>query len=255
MIQFYQFGRSMHTVAIATAVALIPPITPFAGIIAIIFIFSALGDIKAINYQLYDTNLYLFRKRYIRGFIYKLISIIFVVGGAIVLGINLSTPSPDTSFMIVDLPIPITFMVTGLILFVVGSTVEAKAWVHLKIYFMTNKLLFPEPIRHKLIQGCDNLRKGALFWAIGIFIIPAIIGWVVQGSGFFNLAKLIDLTYYEPTVPQTRSQVYSTPQIDALPPTQDYIENNIYCPNCGSKLREQVKFCPECGSYISFLIQ
>lgn len=242
----------MSTVATATALALIPPMTPFAGLIAIIFIFSALGDIKALNFELFDTNLELFRKNYIRGFIYSLISIIFVVGGAIVLGINLGIPPVADEFYIIGLPITISIMVIGLILFMVSAAVEMKAWENLKIYFMTNKALFPEHIRSELVDGSEYLRSGALSWALGIFIIPAIVGWILQAVGFFKLAKLDNLTHFESIEKQAKktiSKVQSVTPDVVTQPEFDTITSN-FCPNCGSKLDEDVKFCPVCGSQI-----
>ena len=111
-------------------------------IIAIYFIFSALGDIKTLNYQLFDMNLHGFRKKYFRGFMHKLISVIFVIGGAIVLGINLSIVPIAPVFMVTGLPITIIIMVTGVILFIVGSTLEMRAWENLRIYFMTDTSFF-----------------------------------------------------------------------------------------------------------------
>ena len=247
MINFYQFGNHMNTVAIATALALIPPITPFAGLIALIFIFSALEDIKIFNYELFDTNLNFFRKNYIRGFIYTLISVIFVVGGAVVLGIKLGIPPVSYEFWVIGLPITITFMVIGLILFMVGCITEMKAWENLKLFFMTNKSLFPEHLRQDLIEGSDILRSGALSWAFGIFVIPAIVGWILQAVGFSKLAKLGKLIDFEPIETQTSPLVQSPPYAES---GLNVIEKNNFCPNCGSKLGEKAKFCPICGSHI-----
>jgi uncharacterized membrane protein len=249
-IQFYQFGKHMHTAAIATVLALIPPITPFAGLIAIIFIFSALGDIKAINYQLLDSNLQSFRKNYIRTTILVIFGIIFLFGGAIVLGIYLGIPPITYEFLVIGLPITITGMVTGVILFIVSSAIEMKAWENLRIFFMTNKSLFPEHMRRELIDGCDHLRTGALLWALGIFIITAIIGWIFQAVGYFKLAKLSELMYYEKTEPQTKKTTTQAPLTVARQPDINTVEIKEFCPNCGSKLNIGGKFCPVCGSKI-----
>lgn len=249
-IQFYKFGKHMHIAAIAAAISLIPPITPFTGLIAQFFIFSALGDIKTINYQLLDPYLELFRKDYIRGFVTKVFGVIFLFGGAIVLGINLGIPPVAYKFWVIGLPITITIMVTGLIFHIIGSAIEMRAWENLKIYFMTNKLLFPEHMRHKLIDGCDNLRTGALLWALGIFIVTAIIGWILQAVGFFKLAKLDNLIYYEQNEPHTK---IITPQASTsitMQPDITSLHKEVFCYNCGSKLDEGGKFCQVCGSQI-----
>jgi hypothetical protein len=254
MNYFYQFGKHIRIVAIATTVALFPLFAPFAGLIAVIYIFSTLGDIKALNYRLSNVNLYSFQRSYIRGFMYKLISVIFVIGGAIVLGINLSTESVAHDFMDVGLPITIIIMITGIILFIVGSTVESRAWENLKLYFMMETSLFPEATRQALIEGCEYLRKGALIWALGIFIIPAIIGWIIQASGFLKLAKLDNMTYNEPTEHYATKSSYEIQPVPLIVATQSETDNigiNLYCPYCGSKVSEEAKFCLVCGSQIN----
>jgi uncharacterized membrane protein len=250
MIQFYQFGKHMHTAAIATVLALIPPITPFAGLIAIIFLFSALGDIKTLNYQLFNANLEGFRKNYIRSIIAVIFGIILLFGGAIVLGVFLGIPLATIEFFVIGFPITITGMVTGVILFIVSSTFQMKAWENLKIYFMTNKSLFPEHIRHEIIQGSDLLRTGALLWAFGMFIITAIVGWILQAVGYFKLAKLSELMYYEKSQPQMNKTIPQVLVSVAGQPNINATEVKDFCPNCGSKLDIEGKFCPVCGSEI-----
>ena len=61
----------MHTAAIAAVVSFIPPITPFSGLIALFFIFSALGDIKTINYQLFDFIFYFYHMLSLRTIWYQ----------------------------------------------------------------------------------------------------------------------------------------------------------------------------------------
>ncbi|MHA1987451.1 MAG: zinc ribbon domain-containing protein [Promethearchaeota archaeon] len=119
---------------------------------------------------------------------------------------------------------------------------------------MTETSLFPEPIRRVLIEGCDQLRKSALIWALGILIIPAIIGWIVQAFGFLKLAKLEYITYHEPTEPQSTKRSYnvqSVPLIVATYPETDKMGTSLFCPYCGSKLSEKAKFCLVCGSQIN----
>ncbi|MHA2288646.1 MAG: zinc-ribbon domain-containing protein [Promethearchaeota archaeon] len=249
-IQFYQFGKHLHTAAIASVLSFIFPFTPFAGLIALFFIFSALGDIKVINYEMFNLNLKLFRKYYIRAAVVKMIGIVSVIGGAIVLGISLGIPPVADEFYIIGLPITITILVTGVILNILSSTIEMKAWENLKIYFMTNKSLFPENMRHNLIDGCDNLRNGALSWALGIFIIPAIVGWIIQAVGFFKLAKLNNLMYYEQAEPQVKKETPQAPPSVVAQPDINPVEIKDFCPNCGSELEKGGKFCPVCGSQI-----
>ena len=249
-IQFYQFGKHMHTAAIASVIAFIFPIMPFAGLIALFFIFSALSDIKTISYQIFDSNLKLFRKNYITASLLKLFGIIFVIGGAITLGINLGIPPVAYGFYVIGLPITISIMVTGIIFNIISSGIEMKAWENLKIFFMTNKSLFPEHMRHQLINGCDNLRTGALLWALGIFLITAIVGWIIQAVGFFKLAKLGNLMYFEQTEMQTEKTITQSPPSVTAQPDISSVEIKDFCPNCGTKLEELGKFCPVCGSKV-----
>jgi hypothetical protein len=151
-------------------------------------------------------------------------------------------------------------LVIGFILLISASVIEMKAWENLKIFFQQNKELVPDALRHEIIEGCDDLRTGALLYALGFLVITIVIGFIFQAIGYFKLAKLNTILYHE----QPKSQLdqyqvqyqqqpaqYSQPS----PPKEEIkvkpIEGGNFCPNCGAKLSRKGKFCPLCGSEVN----
>lgn len=102
-----------------------------------------------------------------------------------------------------------------------------------------------------MVGGAHLLLQGVLLTGLFLFII-----------GVFMLALLVRLAQFiaQQQVAQQAAQQASQqaaqmgqPQqgqivVVAYPPKQqDATEAMIYCPNCGSKVRESSKFCPKCG--------
>ncbi len=258
--QFYQFGRHMHTVAIATVLSLIPPIAPVAGIVALVFIFLALGDIKNLNYQIKNPNLELFRSKYISSFVTIIFAIILLVAGAVTLALSFIFPPYVLIFNAIILPISIVLLVLGFILLISASVIEMRAWENLKIFFQQNKELVPDALRHEVIDGCDNLRTGALLYALGFLVITVFIGFIFKAVGYFKLAKMNTILYQEPSKPQpVQYQVQyqqpvaqdSQPNLPKEQVVAKSVEMSNFCPNCGAKLSRGGRFCPLCGSEIN----
>ena len=263
-----EFGRNLSLVAILTLLTIVTGIT---GFVAIIFFFISLGNIKLINSKLKSLYLYDFRSKMVSSFIYKMISICLLAGG--IVGIVFSTyfwfntENPDYAALIVNIILSSTPALIGLILFIVGFSIEMKAWENFKLYIEENRSMFPEYVARETIDGAEKLRTAALMYALGFLGITLIIGFIFQIIGFFKLAKFSTIfpTRYSvaPEVPANPQatvipaypQTQSTPQPSSVNATSDL--NRVvgvrpkFCPNCGAEMQEGGIYCPDCGSSIS----
>ncbi|MFX0012571.1 MAG: zinc-ribbon domain-containing protein [Candidatus Hermodarchaeota archaeon] len=258
--QFYEFGKHMYGVAIATVLTIIPPISAVAGIVALVFIFLALADIKRLNFQLNNPNLELFRSKYITYFIYTILAVILFVVGGVNLAISLIYPGYGYMNMGVTLPLAIILLVAGFVMLISASVMEMKAWENLKLFFQQNEELFPDNLRHDIIDGSDNLRTGALLFALGFLVITLIVGFIFKIIGYFKLAKLKTIIYqqqpkedssqykvqYQQPAAQNSQQTPSVEQAVEKP-----VQTSSFCPNCGAKLSRGGRFCPLCGSQVN----
>ncbi len=238
---FYEFGKNMQIVAICTVLSIATGVT---SLIALIFTFIALGNIKNANLKLNSEYLEEFRSKYIRSFILR-------IGGTIVLMIGVINVVlflfvPYFSFSWTTFTISVILMLTGLIFLISSVVVEMKAWKNLKRFFEENASMFPGNLYNELIDGCDKLKTAALLNALGFLIITIIIGFIYQVIGYFKLAKLNTLMLYD--VPKTSPIKANLPEPRAIGINE--VASN-FCPNCGSKLSGLGKFCPLCGSDIS----
>ena len=239
---FYEFGKNMQIVAICTVLSLVTGVT---GLIALIFIFIALGNIKNANLKLNNEYLEEFRSKYVRAFILRIVGIIVLIVGVINILIIVFIPMDINSYWI-TVSISIIIIPTGLVFMITSVVAEMKAWENLKLFFEENRNMFPGSISHDLIDGCDKLKTAALLFALGFLIITAIIGFIYQVIGYFNLAKLNTLMLYD--VPKTSPIQVNLPESRAIGITE--VASN-FCPNCGTKLSGLGKFCPLCGSDIN----
>ena len=239
---FYEFGKNMQIVAICTVLSLVTGVT---GIIALIFIFIALGNIKNANFILNNEYLEEFRSKYVRAFILRICGTIVLIIGVINLVFFFFIPSYFDSFWI-TVSISVILILAGLTFGITSVVVEMKAWKNLKRFFEENRSMFPGNIYNELIDGCDKLKTAALLNALGFLIITAIIGFIYQIIGFFKLAKLNTLLLYD--VPKTSPMQVNLPESRSIGINE--VASN-FCPNCGTKLSGLGKFCPLCGSDIS----
>jgi uncharacterized membrane protein len=258
--QFYEFGKHMYGVAIATVLSIIPPIGAVAGVVALVFIFLALADIKRLNFQLNNPNLELFRSKYIMYFTYTILAIILFVVGGINLAISLIYPGYGYMNMGVTFPLAIVLLVAGFVVLISASVIEMKAWENLKQFFQQNEELFPDNLRHEIIEGSDNLRTGALLFALGFLVITIFVGFIFKIIGYFKLAKLKSMIYQQqPKEVSSQYKVqYQQPAAQnsqQIPLMDEKVEKPIqtsnFCPNCGAKLSRGGRFCPLCGSQIN----
>ncbi|MBY8987752.1 MAG: hypothetical protein KGD61_04810, partial [Candidatus Lokiarchaeota archaeon] len=134
--------------------------------------------------------------------------------------------------------------IIGFVIMIIGSGVEVGAWDNLKLFIYNNKALFPERINFDTTTKVDNLRSGALLWALGFLVITIIIGWINQLVGYFGLINVAERgVKYGPIAPKT--QGYQT----LSPPTQEYqpVGAIEYCPMCGASITIGASYCAECG--------
>jgi hypothetical protein len=230
-----EFGKNMHTVGLMMALSFVVGVT---ALVALIFIFIAIGNLKRINFYLKDDRLEDFRSKYIQAFILRIVGMLIMVGGLVGM---IFTGFFGDDWMFLFAPI-----VIGLIIVIAGGAIEMKAWDTLKSFFEDQVNYFPEILQRDLVDGCHNLRTAALMYLLSFLVITLLIGIIFQIMGYFKLAKLKDLIapYY-----QTGSKV--SVQTQALtPPIQSNTSSNTtkYCPNCGAEVKGVGKFCAECGS-------
>jgi hypothetical protein len=239
---FNEFGKNLQIVAICTVLTIV---TGMTGLIASIFFFIALGNIKRINLQLNDASLEQFRSKYIRGFISGLVGIIILVTGGVGMVLYFFF-MPFSISIWTTLSLSIILLSAGLIFIIVGLASEIKAWKNLKVFFENNSNLFPSDLSSELIDGCDKLKKGTLLSAFWFLVIPGIIGFIFQIIGFFKLAKLNTLSDFDAQKkPVIVEQAY-------VPKTMSNVEISIkFCSNCGARLSGIGKFCALCGSEIN----
>ena len=239
---FYEFGKNMQIVAICTVLSIVTGVT---GLIALIFTFIALGNIKNANLKLNNEYLKEFRSKYVRAFILRICGTIVLAAGVINMVFFVFIPMDITSFWI-TISISIIVIPTGVIFLITSVVAEMKAWKNLKRFFEENKSMFPDNLYYELIDGCDKLKTAALLNALGFLIITIIIGFIYQIIGYFKLAKLNNLMLYD--VPKTSPIQVNIPESRA---SGINVVSSNFCPNCGTKLSGLGKFCPLCGSDIS----
>ncbi|MFW9949932.1 MAG: zinc ribbon domain-containing protein, partial [Candidatus Thorarchaeota archaeon] len=201
------------------------------------------------------------RSKYISSFVYSILAVILLVVGIVALALSLVFPPYVLIFNAIILPISIVLLVIGFILLISAAVMEMRAWENLKEFFQQNKELVPDALRHEVIDGCDNLRTGALLYALGFLGITIIIGFIFKIVGYFKLGKLNTLLYQPESKKEiSQYQVQYQPQQTQYPqptsPSKEQIvekpvESVNFCPNCGTKLSRGGRFCPLCGSEVN----
>ncbi len=239
--EFHESGKYFRVAAILTIVSITAGI---AGLIAMIFVFIAMGCLKRANYTLNNSLLHEFRSKYIRGFISRICGMVVLITGVVNIFFFFFF---STSFPIyISLYLPIILMISGLVLIYVGVAAEMKAWKNLKIFFKNNFKMFPADISEEAIKGCDKLKTGTLLSSLWFLIVPAIIGFIYQVKGYFMLATLNKLSTYD--APESSELQTALPK----PQPVNNLERKIkFCPNCGVKLSALGNFCALCGTEIS----
>jgi hypothetical protein len=209
----------------------------------------AIKEVNNINHELNDPYLNSFHSRYLAASILKFIGSMIIHAGAVILAVTfyLLLPIYDLYYLVSSLSLiisPIIVLIVGFVTMIIGSSVEIGAWDNLKLFIYHHKELFPEGNSYYTTAKVDNLRSGAVAWALGFLIITIIIGWIFQLIGYFGLSNAAERgTKMEPIAPKT--QVYQTPSL----PTQESqpVDAIEFCPMCGTNVVEGATYCRECG--------
>ena len=250
---FKQFGKYMQLVGIFTILTIIPGVGFVMGILILVFTFMALGYIKTMNYNLSNPNLHLFRSKLIKSITLGIIGgVILIISGSI-LGVNIYILTRGyyySALAITGIVLSSLALLAGLIIVIVAFANEAKAWENLKLYFEENRNLYPEVVVNEVIEGAANLRTGAILYALFIFVIPVIIGFIFQIVGYFKLAKLEALPLYATnTSKDVETPVIEKPKASEPVEIAQKVRDEVkFCPNCGARIKRVVNYCAECGS-------
>ncbi len=249
MKEFQEFGSRMHIIAILSILTFV---IPLVGLIQLVFIFLALGNIRRIYYEMPNPHLMEFRSKYIISFIISLcgttVMLIGTVSGVMSLIGLIRLPYNNLVIRGV-LTAMIVIIIIGVIFIIISGYIEYKAWENLMIFFENNRTMFPEMISKDAIDGARNLKTGTIF---NMTIILAIVGVILRIIGYFRLASLKKLynTYDQPAsaYSYTAQPAVQTQAQSVMEKTPGGITN--FCIHCGTKIERDVKFCYSCGSHL-----
>jgi hypothetical protein len=243
---FRDFGKNMQLIAIFLLVSLIPGIGFIGIILVLIFKFAALNNIKLINLSLKNEFLEKFRSKMILSITRLFISLFCVIAGGIFLVIGLLIPVRHMEGVVI---IGSILLALALILVISAFIIEMKAWKDLKLFFEESKLQFSNFQSRDLIKATDNLATGALLYALCIFGITIIIGFILQIVGYFQLANISNIIT---TYGSQESEIIVTNNSPTVTTTSTIILNQTeatnFCPMCGSRVSQGGNYCAECGT-------
>jgi uncharacterized membrane protein len=214
----------------------------------------SLKELKNLNRDVNNPYLNSFRSKYLTASVFKLIGALVIHAGATMIYFNNLGFSLFYFYSYVGLISPsiITFVI-GFVIMIIGSSIEKGAWDNLKLFIYYNEDLLPKRIHYDTTAKIENLRSGALSWALGFLVITIAIGWILQLVGYFGLSSVADrLTRPEPIAPSTpryQPTVPATPHYQPpTPPQEEQPESDIqFCAMCGSKVEKGAIYCLNCG--------
>ena len=209
-MKWLRFTKRLQSVGVLLIFVMIPYLAFVIIPIQFILTMVALRDINSINHELKDPYLNSFRSKYLTASIFKMIGSMLVhVGAALISFFLIIDPIFSISYLSsfsgwIFAPIVIVFII-GFVTMIIGSGVEVGAWDNLKLFIFYNKEMFPEGL-HYDTTSIEQLRTGALLWALGFLIITIIIGWILQLVGYFGLSNITERGMkIEPIAPVTQN--------------------------------------------------
>lgn len=242
---FRDFGKNMQLVAIFLLVSMIPGIGVITMILVLVFKIAALNNIKYINRTLNSDLLEKFHSKMISSITRLFIAIFSAISGGIFLVIGFFIPMQD---IIITVIIGAVLLALTLILVISAFILEMKAWKELKIFFEENQNEYSRILFRDVIKGTDNLATGALLYALFIFGITCVVGFILQIVGYFQVARIADMMR---EIPQ-ESEIIMVNNTPAVASTSTIIltqtEPTNFCPMCGARVSQQGNFCAECGA-------
>ncbi len=256
------FVKSLRGVGVLLLFVLIPYLAFVMIPIYFILTILAIKYVNNMNRELKNSFLQNFYSKYLTASIVKFIGSIIVHVGSAMLAIVLSIGPMFDHFYLFPfpgrlLPATIILLIIGFVIMIIGSSIEVGAWDNLNYFIQDNNDLFPERALGDVRNSVDNLRSGALLWALGFLIVPIIIGWIFQLIGYFSLSNAAKWGIKgEPITPV--AQIYQPISYDTQkaqpvsssapePQPEEIIK---FCPMCGAKVPEGAKFCGECGVHL-----
>ncbi len=240
MYEFREFGSKMQIIAILSLLSLF---IPFVGLIQLIFVYLALGNIRNIYYEMPNPNLMEYRSKYIMAFFVNLIGLFFTFGAMI--GLLFTLPYYRGLSVIIPL---VGVIIFGIFIMIIAAYMESKAWEKLMFYLENNRTMFPEMIVNDAIKGAKNLKTGAI---LKITIILSIVGYILALIGLFQLSSLKSLyDAYGRPLPAQQQAIQPGVQAQVQPAIQQKTPVGAlsFCPQCGAKIKGAENYCTACGS-------
>ena len=245
--EFREFGEKMNVIMICIVLNFVIPGIP--SIVQLIFTITSLGNIKRINEQLHNRYLENFRSKYLTSMVIMMLTSIGMLIAMLPFLFNIinyafsliyTTPDP---YVVLNTLFPMLFWIIiiaaiGLVIIIIASIFQMKAWENLNAFFMENAGMFPGKIAEDAIEGTKNLRTASLCMALIFLLITGIIGIIYQILGYSKLAKLKDLDKYA-AAPSGQ-------------PRESEEKALRYCAHCGSQVDPDKNFCQSCGERIDF---
>lgn len=256
-MNWVSFGKKMSNLGGVLLLIFVPYLAFVMLTIQFILTLVSISDMSNLNNQLKNPFLNNFRSKYLAASIIKFIgSIILHITCVLLVAILIFNihifPSylfgPSLRFV----PISILFII-GIIVMVIGSSIEMGAWTEFKSFLQSAKDTFPSKDFDDAIDGVENLHTGAFLWVLGFLFVPIIIGWIFQLVGYFKLANFAKLGLKTTITPVSteKLQPVPTPESQTIPITPIETEETIkFCPMCGAKVGENGRYCGECGVQI-----
>lgn len=248
-LKWIKFTKSLRTVGVLLIFVIIPFLAFVMVPIYFILTMVSLKELKNLNRDLNNAYLNSFRSKFLTASIFKLIGAMLIHVGATMIFFNNIGFSLIYYYSYYGLFSPsIIIFAIGFVMMIIGSGVEVGAWDNLKLFIFYSKGLFPERIGSDTTTKIENLRGGALSWALSFLVITILIGWILQLVGYFGLNNVAERRMkMESIVPATqRYQPVS-------PPTQEQkpVAKKEFCAMCGASVAEGASYCANCGVKIA----
>ena len=242
MNEWAEFGKKMQIIAILTILTFV---IPFVGLIQLIYIFLALGNIKNINYEMPDADLSEFRLKYIMGFLVGLIGGFLIFGAVMTFLVVLFFSGYYAIYG--ALTALIVLLIIAIIITIISAVLEYQAWSCLEAFFEKNRSNFPAMIAEDTLKGIKNMKTAII---LDFTIILSIIGAILRIIAYFRIATLKDISnlYGRPTAPQPVQRPQAPPQPQPATRAPPKTQAAGYCPHCGAKTNTSGDFCSECGA-------